>query len=59
MMTAKFHSLTRERNTKNVQKLIMFNPGVPLPLLMFLGQESGTTVNVSPYELALESLNWL
>ena len=57
--TAHFHSLTRERNTQNVQLLIIIDPGVPLPKIMFLSQDSGSIVTVSISELASESLNWL
>ena len=58
-MNANFHSLTRERNTQNVELWIKIYPGVPLLLIMFLGQKSGAIVTVSVQELTSESLNWL
>ena len=47
-MTAHFHSTTWEGHSQNVQLLIMTDPGVPLPLIMLLDQESGALVTVSP-----------
>ena len=47
LRTAYFHSLTRESDTQDVQLLIMMNPGVPLPLIIYLTQETGSIVAVS------------
>ena len=36
----------------------LITASVLLPLIMFLGLETGAIVNVSPYKLASESLSW-